>query len=254
MTLLIHAPEKFSVAPGGVLLDLDNTVYPYAPSHKAALEQVREKTGRLLAIAPVDFDMLFERARKEIKARLGSTAASHSRLLYFQRLIELAGLKTQVLTALDLEQTYWRSFLVRAQLFDQVLEFLDDLRLMGVPVVVVTDLTAQIQFRKLVHFGIDHYIDYVVTSEEAGVDKPARTPFDIALEKLGPRSAPSWFIGDDPNVDLPGAAGLGTLTVIQKLNQGTKPVDPLPDLSFDSFADLRRMLKRLAVADGSVFR
>jgi len=249
MTFTVHAPQKFSDLPGAILLDLDNTLYPYDPSHKAALDQVREKARRLLAIAPADFDALFDRARKEIKARLGKTAASHSRLLYFQRLLELAGFKTQLLSALDLEQTYWRSFLVHARLFDQAIDFLDDLRAKGVPVAIVTDLTAQIQFRKLVHFGLDHYIDYVVTSEEAGADKPARAPFDMALEKLGARPAPIWFIGDSPKADLQGAAGVGSLVVVQKLAQNGTPADPLADLSFSAFSDLRGFLATLAHGD-----
>lgn len=37
-----------------------------------------------------------------------------------------------------------------AVLFDEVKELLDDVRLMGLPTAIVTDLTAQIQFRKVV--------------------------------------------------------------------------------------------------------
>jgi len=247
MTLWLANPEKFRAAPGAVLLDLDNTLYPYDPRHAAALAEVGKKLGRLLAIAPADFDTLFERARHEIKARLGATAASHSRLLYFQRLIELAGLKTQVLTALDLEQTYWRSFLTRARLFDDALEFLDDLRLRGIQVVIVTDLTAQIQFRKIVHFGLDHYIDYVVTSEEAGTDKPAPAPFDLALEKLGPLPAPIpiWIIDDKPPTGLAAAGALGRAVQIQKRHANVEPCQPPADATFESFAELRGLLGKI---------
>ena len=68
------------------------------------------------------------------------------------------------------------------KLFDDVLEFLDDLRLLGIPMVIVTDLTAQIQFRKIVYFGLDRYFDFVVTSEEAGQDKPNAAPFELAMK------------------------------------------------------------------------
>ena len=205
MTLSIRSAEKFAAPPAALLLDLDNTLYAYDASHRAALAQVRAKAERLLAIAPRDFDSLFGQARAEVKARLGYTASSHSRLLYFQRLIELAGLRTQVLAALDLEQTYWRSFLAQAHLFDDVLEFLDDIRQLLAPIVIITDLTAQIQFRKIVHFGLDRYIDYVVTSEEAGADKPARAPFELSMEKIGSIIGPIWMIGDDTHdvLELP---------------------------------------------------
>lgn len=247
MTLSMRHAAKFLAAPAALLLDLDNTLYAYDSSHERALAQVREKAARLLAIAPNDFDALYDRARKEVKARLGRTAASHSRLLYFQRLIEFAGLKTQVLIALDLEQTYWRCFLTAARLFDDALEFLDDLRSLGAPVAIVTDLTAQIQFRKIVHFGLDHYIDYVVTSEEAGADKPDRAPFEIALEKIGAVTGPIWFVGDDPVADVGGAGATpGALVVIQKRHAGVKSANDAADASFEEFGELRRLVARLA--------
>ena len=37
---------------------------------------------------------------------------------------------------------------------------------------------------ELVYFGLDEFFDYVVTSEEAGADKPDKRPFEVALEKL----------------------------------------------------------------------
>jgi putative hydrolase of the HAD superfamily len=237
-------PDAFRAAPAALLVDLDNTLYAYDPCHAAALARTRDKAAQLLAVAPPDFDGLYARARVEVKARLGATAAAHSRLLYFQRLIELAGLKTQALIALDLEQTYWRAFLNAARLFDGVTEFLDDLRLIGAPVAVVTDLAAQIQFRKLVHFGIDHAIDYVVTSEEAGADKPARAPFALARDKIGAVAGPVWFIGDDPDADIGGAAAASGLVMLQKRHAGVRAADRV-DASFETFGELRRLLARL---------
>ena len=57
-------------------------------------------------------------------------------------------------------------------------------------------MTAQIQFRKLVYFGLDEFFDYVVTSEEAGADKPDKMPFKVALEKLQLEPENIWMIGD----------------------------------------------------------
>ena len=55
--------------------------------------------------------------------------------------------------ALDFEQTYWRSFLSSSKLFSNVKDFLDDLRSASIKMAVITDLTAQIQFRKLVYWN-----------------------------------------------------------------------------------------------------
>ncbi len=244
MTLSVWSEEKINKCPGAILLDLDNTIYAYEPAHAAALKAVSAKAGVLLGIAQGDFDSLYGKARQDAKARLGRTAASHSRLLYFQRLIELAGFGTQVLATLDLEQTYWRSFLGFARMFGNVLEFLDDVRRTGVPVAVVSDLTPQIQFRKIVHFGLDRHIDYVVTSEEAGEDKPARSIFDLALQKLGPLSGPVWLIGEDPVTDVQGARTIGAVA-LQKIHAGVAAANPPADATFDEFSDLQMLLARL---------
>lgn len=249
MAVSIHKPNKFKTRPVAVLLDLDNTLYPYERNHLYALKQVKEKAGKLLSLAPREFDTLYDAARSETKARLGRTSASHSRLLYFQRLIELAGFKTQVLIALDLEQTYWRSFLAEARLFDDVFEFLDDLRQLGVPSAVVTDLTSQIQYRKIVHFGLDRYVDYVVTSEEVGADKPSRAMFDTALKKIGDVTGPIWMIGDDPVADIAGAAVLENAVTIQMIQAGVERQVVSADAQIVSFSDLRSLLAGINESD-----
>ena len=247
MTLNIHRPEAFLRSPDAVLFDTDNTLYPYEPAHQAAMRAVREKAGRVFNIDQGKFDEAFDTARNTIKERLKSTASSHSRLLYFQQLLEIIGLRSQVLLALDLEQTYWRTFLSNARLFNGVKEFLDDLRIAGIPTAVVTDLTAQIQFRKIIYFGLDLYFDYIVTSEEAGFDKPHRAPFEIAINKMNPGGSCIWMIGDNPVTDIGGARKAINAVTIQKVHKGVVvgEAENLPDAVIHSFEELRLFLRKL---------
>jgi len=243
----IYNRERFSRLPDAILFDTDNTLYPYDPAHSAAQQAVREKVVSTFSIRPEEFDVAFKQAREEIKLRLKHTASSHSRLLYLQRMLEIMGLGSQVLLALDFEQTYWRTFLSNAILFDEVKDLLDDIRLLGIPTAIVTDLTAQIQFRKVVYFGLDHYFDYIVTSEEAGYDKPHVAPFKIALEKMRPKGEIVWMIGDNPVNDIQGGRETINAVTLQKVHSGT-PVGTstgAPDAAFGEFADLRRLIAQL---------
>ena len=99
-------------------------------------------------------------------------------------MIELLGFNAQLLIALDLEQTFWRTFLANAPLFPGVLEVLNLLRSYSIPIGVVTDLTSHIQLRKLTFFGLEDTFDAVVTSEETGADKPNYKNFQLILKKL----------------------------------------------------------------------
>jgi HAD superfamily hydrolase (TIGR01549 family) len=240
--------DRFLVRPDAVLFDTDNTLYPYEPAHAAAQKAVKEKVIKAFSITSEDFDKSFEEARRQVKSRLKDTAASHSRLLYLQRMLEILGLGSQVLWVLDFEQTYWRTFLANAPLFDGVKELLDDLRLMSIPTAIVTDLTAQIQFRKIVYFGLDRYIDYIVTSEEVGVEKPHAAPFQIALEKLRPKGSCVWMVGDNPINDIKGARHQINAVTLQKLHDGAAlgTGDGLPDASFTDFSQLRKFLGKFA--------
>lgn len=243
----IFNPNRFDRLPDAILFDTDNTLYPYAPAHLAAQGAVREKVISTLSIKPEDFDKAAKDAREQVKSRLKHTAASHSRLLYMQRMLEIMGLGSQVLLALDFEQTYWRTFLSHAILFDEVKESLDDVRLLGIPTAVVTDLTAQIQFRKVVYFGLDHYFDYIVTSEEAGFDKPHEAPFQIALEKMRPKGGCIWMIGDNPVNDIRGAREKINAVTLQKFHDGTAigTGDNQPDAAFENFGQFRQLISRL---------
>jgi putative hydrolase of the HAD superfamily len=245
MTQIIH-PERFLQTPDAVMFDIDNTLYAYEPAHAAAMAAVQDKAVKTFSITPEQFESAFVAARKEIKSRLKQTASSHSRLLYFQRMLEIIGLGSQVLMALDFEQTYWRTFLSQAMLFEDVKELLDDLRLAGIPTVVVTDLTAQIQFRKIVYFGLDNAFDYIVSSEEAGFDKPHASPFQLALAKMQTKENCIWMIGDNPVKDIAGARDAIGAVTIQKIHTGVEAGigQNTPDMLLDNFAALRQVLKK----------
>ena len=163
-------------------------------------------------------------------------------------MLEIMGLGSQVLLALDFEQTYWRTFLSNATLFDDVKEILDDLRLLGIPTAIVTDLTAQIQFRKVVYFGLDRYFNYIVTSEEAGFDKPHEAPFHIALEKMKPNGSLIWMIGDNPVNDIRGAREQINATTLQIIHSDLKTGEGLnsPDATFKEFKEVRHLLDELS--------
>lgn len=242
----IFNPARMARKPHAVLFDTDNTLYPYDPANAAAVAAVVAKATQMFTIGAAQVHAALEQARRETKQRLGETASSHSRLLYFQRMLELLGLGSQVLLALDLEQTYWRTFLSNAVLFDNLKEFLDELRLEGVPTAIVTDLTAQIQFRKIVYFGLDHFFDYIVTSEEAGFDKPHPAPFQIAVEKMRPKGDCIWMVGDNPVNDIAGARSAINAVTIQKIHGDLKiGAGPnQPDCAVQNFAQLGRIFRQ----------
>lgn len=232
--------------PKAILFDTDDTLYPYAPANQIGLDAVEKKIMNLLGVSPNLFRKTYRQARNEIKTQLGCTASSHSRLLYFQRVIEILGFRADLLTALDLEQTFWRTFLTSAPIFPGVTDLLDYLRSNKIPIAIVTDLTSQIQLRKLCFFNLETTFDAVVTSEEVGADKPDRKNFDLTLRKLGLNTYDRiWMIGDNPYTDIKGGKSVGAIT-FQKIHSTIRvgEGDLEPDYVFSSFHDLLALVKK----------
>ena len=235
------------VAPNAVLFDTDNTLYEYEPANTAAKEAACKKAVNLLGIDRSKFMYYYDKARKEIKKEIFGTASSHSRLLYFQRMIELLGLRAKLLVALDLEQTFWRTFLANAPLFPRVIETLTLLRDSKIPIGIITDLTSHIQLRKLTYFGLEETFDAVVTSEEVGADKPDDRNFQLVYTKLKiNQNSTIWMIGDDSVSDIYGGKKNNAIT-FQKIHKGVTIGEGLnkPDFSFNHFKYLEELIQRL---------
>jgi HAD superfamily hydrolase (TIGR01549 family) len=193
----------------GVLIDFDNTFYDYAPCHEAALQAVYELYKAKNEISYDDFLKEYSSAQKIVKDQIPHTGASHSRLLYFQKMIEKRDGITSIKEISHLEETYWSTFQKHMVLKKEIVDFLTKTRRNGLKICLVTDLTTEVQFRKMIAIGIETLVDFVVTSEEAGADKPDNAIFSLALEKLGLLSGQVIMIGDDKTKDIDGAQTLG---------------------------------------------
>ncbi len=242
--MISHSKIKL-IKPQSIFFDLDNTLYDYSKPHSIAEQSVKDKLISKLSITSDEFDRTLLDAKKDVKFNLKNTASSHSRLLYFHRLLELLNLNSQVILALDLEITYWRNFLSSAKLFEGVKDFLDELRVNDIPTVLITDLTADIQFKKIIHFGLESYFDYVVTSEETGLDKPDKINFIKASNKVGV-SNNIWMIGDNTEKDIMGAKRSINAITFQRINKKSDlNAKDLPDFSFTSFLQLKDYIKTI---------
>ncbi|MEN9880948.1 MAG: hypothetical protein RLZZ308_131 [Candidatus Parcubacteria bacterium] len=193
----------------GVLIDFDNTLYEYAPCHEKALRAVYAQVARLSPLIFDDFLVCYAQAQKKVKERVGSVASSHSRILYFQTMLENLFAKTMVEESLLLEECYWNVFYESIVCHKDVISFLEKVKNNTIKICLVTDLTATVQFRKMVTSGLCSYVDYVVTSEEAGKEKPDKAIFSLALSKLGLCASEVIMIGDDRTKDIQGAEAVG---------------------------------------------
>jgi putative hydrolase of the HAD superfamily len=192
----------------GVLLDLDNTIYAYEPCHHFALRACYGEFNKVQQLAFEDFSELYTSARTRIHTDLAGQGASHSRLLYFQKMVEQRFGKSELAITLQLDRTYWLAFIRHMKITTAAREFLIKCREKGIAICALTDLTAHIQFEKLLYHELTSFFSYIVTSEEAGVEKPHSYIFKLALEKLQLSPEDVVVIGDSIEKDINGARNL----------------------------------------------
>ena len=192
--------------PTSVVIDLDNTLYDYLSCHELALDRAISFLKEELNVTESIIRESLELSRQLIKTSVGLVASSHSRILYAQQLLLLLGFGSKPALALQFEQIYWARFFEEMKPFDGAVDFLTILRFKQIPIVLLTDLTSQIQIRKLIYLGWENLFDFVITSELVGSEKSSERPFIYALDLLRDSEKLNvWFIGDQifdvPDVD-----------------------------------------------------
>lgn len=195
-----------------VIFDLDGTLYDYNTLDKEAFARVGELVRERLGVSEAQYGEAFMRARKSTKKKLGETAPSHSRMLYFQKTLEYLDIRPLYL-ALEMYETYWGVFLEKMTLYPGARKLLDALHDKYIRVAVCTDLLAHIQHRKLIALDLVDDVDCLVTSEEAGVEKPSQRIFALCLKKLRLEPEEVCFVGDNYKKDIKGATAAGMCAV-----------------------------------------
>jgi putative hydrolase of the HAD superfamily len=99
-------------------------------------------------------------------------------------------------------------------LHSEILEFLKECRQKRIKICIISDLTTKLQFQKIINLRIENFIDFFVSSEEAGEDKPGKNIFLLALKKLNLNPDEVLVIGDSYEKDIVGARHLGIKAIL----------------------------------------
>lgn len=228
LSLLSMIEEVIEVmAIKAVLFDLDNTLYDFSTAHRQSLRAMAEYGESRFDIPARQFILAYHEADKQLKQEQPLAAACHNRVIIAQRMLELLGLPSLV-TPLELYETYWGTLLRSIKPMDGAVELLSRLRRNHIRTGICTDMTTHIQHRKIAALGLASYLDVMVTSEEAGVEKPNPKIFHDCLRKLKVQPNEAFFIGDSFERDVCGAHAAGLLPFWLNTSMQTAPPVDFP--------------------------
>lgn len=192
-----------------VIFDIDNTLYSYDKGHKEGMNELYRYVNEQFQVGREEFQEMVQRSNKEIAERLGKdNAAIHSRSIRFQTLLENWG-KPLFPHVKTMYHAYWDTLLRESGPEPGAIACMEGLKKMGISVGIGTDMTAMMQYEKLEAFGFAPFITHVVTSQEAGVEKPHPDFMALCVRKAGALPEECVFVGDNFKKDTCGAIACG---------------------------------------------
>jgi putative hydrolase of the HAD superfamily len=185
--------------PSLVVFDLDNTLYDYEATNQFASSLLIENISVRTKIRLQEVNNALTQARINVKNRLGSTASSHSRLLYISEAFRILDLRPNPSFFIEAEEIFWEAFLRKMKIFEGAKELIQEIQLQRIQIALVTDLTSQIQYRKIAALNLNDVFDFFITSEEVGSDKSTGKAFNLLFNRIKKQPDMVWFIGDGPH-------------------------------------------------------
>lgn len=220
-----------------VIFDVDNTLYSYTKAHAAAFTALKGYAKEKLGISSQDFECLHRNTEMELKEYMGNVSAMHNRLIRYQNMLEKKSLPLYP-HVLEMDRIYWDTLLEASAPSDGASETMQALKKQGFRIGIGTDMTARMQFRKLTRLGLLPYVDFLVSSEEAGAEKPDPKFFALCVKKAGCKKEECLFVGDSLAKDVQGALRAG-LKAVWYCPDGKEPGADI--LKITNMAQLPRM-------------
>lgn len=194
-----------------VLFDIDNTLYSYDRAHRTAYAALKRYCQEALDLDPERFEALHKSASRTLAQRSGMGPVIHNRLIRYQLMLEAAGLPIR--RAPVMAELYWTGLLGAMEPTPGANAAIRAMKARGLSVGIATNMTADRQFDKLERLGLLPLVDFMVTSEELGAEKPDPRLFLLCAEKAGCRPEDCAFVGDSLEKDALAAAKVGMLGI-----------------------------------------
>ncbi len=141
-------------------------------------------------------------------------------------------------------QVFLTSFPRMLVLAPETRALLEDLQDRPIPCAIVTNGGTVMQTNKIQESGLAGLVDSYLISEQAGVAKPDRRIFDMALDVVGRAASETLFVGDNPDADIVGAKAAGMRAAWIHCGQSWPYDDVRPDYVLGDVAEVRDIVLR----------
>ncbi len=215
-----------------VFFDIDNTLYDTSNFAKSARKAaIKAMVDAGLPLSPKDAYFLL----KDIIKEKGSNYDKHFNVLTKRVL----GHENPMLIALGMI-TYHNVKFALLRPFPHTTSTLIYLKNKGYHLGVISNGITIKQWEKLIRLGLHHFFDQVVTSDEAGYEKPHKEIFELALKRTGCKAEKSVMVGNNFNEDILGAinVGMSAILVNSKLTESERKYVKKENIEIDVVSNI----------------
>jgi len=217
-----------------IFFDWFNTLAHFEPPRAELYRRTFQQFGLELApkaimrgILAADLYYFWENTKSPVEQR--ATAEQAEVYSYYPKaILAEAGVKVAEELPLKILKIVQQQFKeVTLILFDDVLSTLKTLKERRLNLGLLTNATKDTLslHRKL---GLEHYLDFMVTSQEARAEKPKPPIFLTALDRAGVKAFEALHVGDQYQLDVVGARGAGINPILIDRNDLYPEVSDCP--------------------------
>ena len=211
-----------------ILFDLDDTMFDF-PAAEALRAAFAHYSATLSTEILADYQALNRALWEQYNA--GEIDVQTLKQARFRDLAPQLGV-----APLELNQRFMQAILERSQPLGGVRQQLQQLQ-GRVKMGIITNGFADIQHARLRQSGLADCFDFMLVSEELGVNKPDPRIFNAALARMPQIEAGNvLMVGDNPQTDVAGAAGVGMETCW--FNSHRQNLQVLATHAIDHFSEL----------------
>ena len=192
---------------------------------------------------------------KSFHMRNGEKPEKYSRALWFretlERLDEDTALGISVNTLIKkceiYEKKYWDSIIKNIKNYPNTISTLNYLKAKNFKLATITDSDGKkdIKMIRLASIGLDKYFDYIITTDDTGLTKPAEINWANLLEISGLKAEQCIMVGDHPEIDLITAKKLGFITIWTKERLNTDLSQKYVDYEIHNIKEIIDIVEKL---------
>jgi putative hydrolase of the HAD superfamily len=191
--------------------DLDHTLWDFEANSKECLIEIYDnQLSNEVDFSSNDFVKYFSKVNREMWAALEREEITHNYLRGNRFKNTLAHLNHTIhdKKGMELNDTFLELLPTKTALIPNAIEILDFCH-GKFNLHIISNGFYEVQLRKMIGSGIQHYFSEIVTNEIAGARKPSKEIFNYALKVSNCKPQDAVMVGDSYEADISGAKNAG---------------------------------------------